>query len=146
MLKIETSNFVTKIPYKTLEMIQQANREEIIFFAMFKLLDTIKSDLKKDNYRVIFLIEGEIYYKDIMEDTILVYNSEQVEDLDESNHYIFVLKKYSENSNLKISARIKRKLIQYNCRVDELAVRDSKIELFGKAFIIEGVLVTNLGY
>lgn len=146
MLKIETSNFVAKIPYKTLEMIQQANREENIFFAMFKLLDTIKSDLKKDNYRVVFLIDGEIYYKDITENAILVYNSEQAEDVDESNHYIFVLKKYSENRNLKISAKIKRKLMQYNCRVDELAVGDSKIELFGKAFIIEVVLVTNLGY
>ncbi|WP_348921505.1 hypothetical protein [Enterococcus rotai] len=146
MLKIETSNVVAKIPYKTLEMIQQANREEIIFFAMFKLLDKIKSELKKDDYRVVFLIDGEIYYKDITEDTILIYNSEQVEALDESNHYIFVLKKYSENRNLKISARIKRKLLQYNCKVDELAGRDSKIELFGKAFIIEVVLVTNLGY
>jgi hypothetical protein len=145
MLKIETSNFVAKIPYKTLEMIQQANGEEIIFLTIFKLLDKIKSELRKNNYRVVFLIEGEIYYKDIAEGNILVYNIGQVEDLDASNHYIFVLKK-NENGNLNISARIKRKLKQYNCGFDEITVRNSTIDLFGEAFIIEVMLATDLGY
>lgn len=146
MLKIETSNFVAEIPYKTLEMIQQANGEEIIFLALFELLDKIKTELKKSNYRVVFLIKGEIYYKDIVAGNILVYDSEQVEDLDASKHYIFVLKKYNENRDLKILARIKRKLKKYNCEFNEVAVKNSEIDLFGEPFIVEGVLVTNLGY
>lgn len=146
MLKIETSNFVTEIPYKTLEMIQQANGEQIVFFEVFKLLDKIKSELKKNNYRVIFLIEGEIFYKDVVEGNVLVYNNEQVEDFDASKHYIFILKNYIENRNLKILARIKRKLKKHNCGFDEITVRNSKIDLFGERFIIDAVLVTYLGY
>lgn len=145
MLKIETSNFVAEIPYKTLEMIQQANGEKIIFFALFKLLDKIKIELKKSNYRVVFLIKGEIYYKDVG-GNIFVYKSEQVESLDASKHYIFVVKKCNANRKLKIIDRIKRKLKEYNCEFDEIAVRNSEIDLFGEPFIIEGVLVTNLDY
>ncbi|MBO0441063.1 hypothetical protein [Candidatus Enterococcus ikei] len=146
MLKIETSNFVAEIPYKTLEMIQQANGEKIIFFALFKLLDKIKSELKKNSYRVVFLIKGEVYYKNIVASNILVYKSEHVEDLDASKHYILVLKKYDEDKNLKILASIKRKLKKYNCGFDEIDVRDLGIDLFGELFIIETVLVTDLGY
>ncbi|MEI5994177.1 hypothetical protein [Candidatus Enterococcus mansonii] len=47
MLKIESSNFIAEVPYKTLEMIQQANGEQIIFLEMFKLLDKINPELKK---------------------------------------------------------------------------------------------------
>ncbi|MBO0473851.1 hypothetical protein IGL98_000191 [Enterococcus sp. DIV0840] len=146
MLKIEVSNFVAEIPYKTLEMIQQANGEEIIFFAIFKLLDKIKSELKKNNYRVVFLIKGEAYYKDIAEGNVFVYKNEQDEDLDASKHYILVLKKDNENRNSKILARIKRKLKQYNCEFDEIVVSNSQIDFFGEPFTVEGVLATNLGY
>ncbi|MGG5342737.1 hypothetical protein IGI58_001308 [Enterococcus sp. AZ020] len=84
---------VAIIPYKTLEMIQTANGEEVLFYAIFKCLDEMKQKaVEKNTWQIFLLLEDRLYKKDPYSNNILVFDKEH-RLLDTSKTYVMFLKK-----------------------------------------------------
>ncbi len=69
MDSIKKLDYISIIQYKTLEMIEIANKQKSLFFEIFKILDTEEFQ----DWRIAIVVEKNVYLKSANETNIYVY-------------------------------------------------------------------------
>lgn len=113
MGRIDRLDFISVIPYKTLEMIEIANKQRSLFFEIFKSLDT--DDFQ--GWRIGIVVEKNLYLKSENETNIYVYPYENPLEI---NQYIILLKNQKNDENFKLIRKIINILDEFRISFQEI--------------------------
>lgn len=137
MDRIKNLDYISVIQYKTLEMLEIANKQKSLFFEIFKVLDT-------DNFqgwRIAIVVEENLYLKRAKETNIYVYPYEKLIDV---HQYIIILKDKRSNKNSKLIKRIIKILDEFRICFDEVNENLLDELLFDLFFVDRIIKINNL--
>ena len=135
MDSIKKLDYISIIQYKTLEMIEIANKQKSLFFEIFKILDTEEFQ----DWRIAIVVEKNVYLKGANETNIYVYPYGKLIDM---HQYIIVLKDKNSNENFKLTKRIIKILDEFKVSFEEVN-KYLLDESFFELLIVDKVLETN---
>ncbi|MBM7710269.1 hypothetical protein [Enterococcus lemanii] len=135
MDSIKKLDYISIIQYKTLEMIEIANKQKSLFFEIFKILDTEEFQ----DWRIAIVVEKNVYLKSANETNIYVYPYGKLIDM---HQYIIVLKDKNSNENFKLTKRIIKILDEFKVSFEEVN-KYLLDESFFELLIVDKVLETN---
>lgn len=137
MDSIKKLGCVAVIQYKTLEMIEVANKKKSLFFEIFKVLDTEEFQ----DWGIAIVVEKNIYLKNANETNIYVYPSGKLIDV---HQYIIVLKDVSNTKNFRLINRIIKILNEFKVGFKEVNKHLLDESFFELVFVDKVIETKNL--
>ncbi|WP_207695987.1 hypothetical protein DOK67_0001153 [Enterococcus sp. DIV0212c] len=134
------------VPFKTLDMIQEANKEKLVFLELFNFLEEVKmpsSYIGEMDLRLIVVIKGMAYIKKTTEDSLHIIRIRSNKQLKKNAHYIILLRNVEEEQEDDLAEKI---LLLLNRKTINYEIQDSKNSLYllNRTWKLEQILKTNL--
>ncbi|MEI5990245.1 hypothetical protein A5881_001738 [Enterococcus termitis] len=134
------------VPFKTLDMIQEANKERLVFLELFNFLEEVKmssSYIGEMDLRLIVVIKGIAYIKKNTEDSLHIIRIRNNHQLKKNAHYIILLRNIEEEQEDDLAEKI---LLLLNQKAINYEIQDSKNSLYllNRTWKLEQILKTNL--
>lgn len=142
---MKSKNPLSEIPYRTLEMIEEANGEEVLLLALFKGLDSVKSNsLDVALWQMVIAVKNKLYVKDEDHDIIFVYDTTTLKNSNDNQGYIFLFKDKVYCSSNQLLEEIKKILVLFKRDFKEVSIDKFRVELY-EEMIMMGAIETCFG-
>lgn len=141
---------IVNIPFKTLEMLQQANEESVLLLEIFKKLkkyeqkDQNKQTNLEYDLRLIVIIDNRLYIKKNGENSIAVFSNNLFSNLNSKKQYLlFIEVEYECAVSKKLKAEVLNLLKSMKRRINYLSVKS--IDLKTDKIILHEIIQAKLG-
>lgn len=141
---------IVNIPFKTLEMLQQANEESVLLLEIFKKLkkyeqkDQNKQTNLEYDLRLIVIIDNRLYIKKNGEDSIAVFSNNLFSNLNSKKQYLlFIEVEHERVVSKKLKAEVLNLLKSMKRKIKYLSAKS--IDLKSDKIILHEIIQAKLG-